>query len=251
MVVPVPVVLQEENVKTLEARALRPHRPARRHRGSSSTGSRTRARRRRRGVAVRSQSWRTAHSQARPRDGGDEPDLGVKIEAQFAVGEYEIVILSAQDSGGLDTWLHREGYNIPEGGEPYFRPYVASGSKFFVAKVNVKKVKLEDGVALALAAPLPLRQRGVQAAGAARAHQLDRHAGPHRPHPRARHALRGRELPERHHPDEPRRERGGLATSSAPSTRRSSTARSRRTRRPSSPSTRGSRPRAIPAPVPR
>jgi len=75
-------------------------------------------------------------------------DLGVKVEAQFTVGEYEIVILSAKDSGGLDTWLHREGYNLPEGGEPYFRPYVASGSKFFVAKVDVSKVKMEDGVAL-------------------------------------------------------------------------------------------------------
>jgi hypothetical protein len=72
----------------------------------------------------------------------------VKVEAQFAVGEYQIVVLSAKDSGGLDTWLHREGYNIPEGGEPYFRPYVASGSKFFVAKVDVTKVKMEDGVAL-------------------------------------------------------------------------------------------------------
>jgi hypothetical protein len=58
------------------------------------------------------------------------------------------VILSAKDSGGLDTWLHREGYNIPEGGEPYFRPYVAAGSKFFVAKVDVTKVKMEAGVAL-------------------------------------------------------------------------------------------------------
>ena len=75
-------------------------------------------------------------------------DLGVKIEAQFTVGEYQIVILSAKDSGGLDTWLHREGYNIPEGGEPYFRPYVAAGSKFFVAKVDVTKVKMEDGLAI-------------------------------------------------------------------------------------------------------
>ena len=75
-------------------------------------------------------------------------DLGVKIEAQFTVGEYQIVILSAKDSGGLDTWLHREGYNIPEGGEPYFRPYVASGSKFFVAKVDVTKVKMENGLAI-------------------------------------------------------------------------------------------------------
>src|SRR5690242_21819405 len=35
-------------------------------------------------------------------------DLGVKIEAQFVVGEYQIVILSATDSAGLETWLHQE-----------------------------------------------------------------------------------------------------------------------------------------------
>ena len=75
-------------------------------------------------------------------------DLGVKIEARFAVGEYQIVILSAKDSTGLDTWLRREKYTIPEGAAPYLEPYVASGSKFFVAKVDIKKVKFEDGQAM-------------------------------------------------------------------------------------------------------
>ena len=69
----------------------------------------------------------------------------VKIEAQFEVGEYEILILSAQDSGGLDGWLRGRGYKIPENAEPALRPYVQAGSKFFVAKVNVAKVKLEGG----------------------------------------------------------------------------------------------------------
>jgi hypothetical protein len=69
----------------------------------------------------------------------------VTIEAQFEVGEYEIVILSARDSTGLDTWLRENGYKIPPNAEPALRPYVQSGSKFFVAKVNVAKVKFEDG----------------------------------------------------------------------------------------------------------
>jgi hypothetical protein len=75
-------------------------------------------------------------------------DLGVTIEAQFTVGEYEVVILSAQDSGGLDTWLRREKYNIPDAAEPLLRPYVQSGMKFFVAKVDVSKVKFDDGMAM-------------------------------------------------------------------------------------------------------
>jgi MYXO-CTERM domain-containing protein len=72
-------------------------------------------------------------------------DLGVKIEAQFTVGEYQIVILSAKDSSGLETWLRQEKYNIPDGAEPLLRPYVESGMKFFVAKVDPQKVKFEDG----------------------------------------------------------------------------------------------------------
>ena len=67
----------------------------------------------------------------------------VKIEARFAVGEYDVVVLSAQDSSGLDAWLHENHYRIPEGAEPYLRPYVQMGMKFFVAKVNVAKVKFE------------------------------------------------------------------------------------------------------------
>src|SRR6185295_8907663 len=74
-------------------------------------------------------------------------DLGVTVEAQFTVGEYEIVILSANDSLGLDTWLRQEKYKIPDGAEPLLRPYVAAGSKFFVAKVDPEKVKFEKGMA--------------------------------------------------------------------------------------------------------
>jgi len=78
---------------------------------------------------------------ATPTGASGPRDLGVTIEAKFAVGEYQIVILSAKDSTGLDTWLKQENYHIPEGAEPLLRPYVESGSKFFVAKVDPAKVK--------------------------------------------------------------------------------------------------------------
>jgi hypothetical protein len=73
--------------------------------------------------------------------------LGVKVEAKFEVGEYEIVILSAKDALGLETWLTQEKYKIPEGAAPLFRPYVQQGMKFFVARVNVQKVTFTDGMA--------------------------------------------------------------------------------------------------------
>jgi hypothetical protein len=67
----------------------------------------------------------------------------VKIEAQFEVGEYEVVVLSATDSMALDKWLRANKYNIPSGAEPVLKPYIESGMYFFVAKVNLKKVKRE------------------------------------------------------------------------------------------------------------
>ncbi len=69
----------------------------------------------------------------------------VRVEAQFEVGEYEIVILSAEDALGLEVWLKEKGYRIPEGAAPLFRPYIQQGQKFFVAKVNVKKVAIVKG----------------------------------------------------------------------------------------------------------
>jgi MYXO-CTERM domain-containing protein len=72
--------------------------------------------------------------------------LGVTIEAKFTVGEYQVVILSAKDSTGLGTWLTQQKYHIPDGAEPLLRPYVESGSKFFVAKVDPAKVVFDrDG----------------------------------------------------------------------------------------------------------
>ena len=44
--------------------------------------------------------------------------LGVTIEAQYTVGEYDILILSAKQSGGLETWLTENGYRIPAGAGP-------------------------------------------------------------------------------------------------------------------------------------
>lgn len=67
-------------------------------------------------------------------------DLGVTIEASYSVGEYDILILSAEESGGLKTWLTKNNYQIPEGAEEVLDPYIKSDLKFFVAKVNLDKV---------------------------------------------------------------------------------------------------------------
>jgi hypothetical protein len=65
--------------------------------------------------------------------------LGVKVEESFAVGEYDIVVLSASQSDGLETWLKENGYNIPAGASAALTPYVRQNMKFFVARVNLKE----------------------------------------------------------------------------------------------------------------
>jgi MYXO-CTERM domain-containing protein len=80
-------------------------------------------------------------------DDSEDKDYHVKIEAKFSVGEYDIVVLSAKESTGLDRWLRDHKYVIPPGAEPLLRPYIEQGSKFFVAKVDPKKVHFENGMA--------------------------------------------------------------------------------------------------------
>jgi hypothetical protein len=69
----------------------------------------------------------------------DAASLGVTIEARFTVGEYDILILSAKESDGLETWLVQNDYKIPQGASELLQPYIRQGMKFFVAKVNLEE----------------------------------------------------------------------------------------------------------------
>ena len=74
---------------------------------------------------------REASKQARARS------LGVTIEARYTVGEYDILILSAKQSNGLETWLRENGYTIPNGASAVLGSYIRQNMKFFVARVNL------------------------------------------------------------------------------------------------------------------
>jgi hypothetical protein len=65
--------------------------------------------------------------------------LGVTIESQFSVGEYDILILGADDSAGLETWLVENDYKLPEGASEALAPYIKMDMKFFVARVNIDR----------------------------------------------------------------------------------------------------------------
>ncbi|WP_199306449.1 DUF2330 domain-containing protein [Pseudanabaena sp. FACHB-2040] len=68
-----------------------------------------------------------------------DQSLGVTVEASFSVGEYDIVILSARESDGLETWLRQNDYQLPSGASGLLQPYIRQGMKFFVAKVNLEE----------------------------------------------------------------------------------------------------------------
>ncbi|MBS0154961.1 MAG: DUF2330 domain-containing protein [Nitrospira sp.] len=80
-----------------------------------------------------------AKSAAAPARQEREKALGVTVEAQYAVGEYDILILSAKESTGLETWLSENGYKMPKGASPVLQSYLKQRMKFFVAKVNVSE----------------------------------------------------------------------------------------------------------------
>jgi len=68
-----------------------------------------------------------------------DKSLGVTVEARYTVGEYDIVILSAEQSTGLETWLTDNGYRIPAGAARVLGSYIQQGVRFFVAKVNLQE----------------------------------------------------------------------------------------------------------------
>ena len=145
LVVPVPVVLQRENVKTLPRELFARLEQLDAPRLVEYWEQDPCAEPQQHATAMPRHAMAVGHGRGA---GAASDDLGVTVEAKFAVGEYEIVILGAEDSVGLDTWLRREKYAIPSGAEPYLRPYVQQGSKFFVAKVDPSKVTFADGRAM-------------------------------------------------------------------------------------------------------
>ena len=78
-----------------------------------------------------------------------DEEYHVKVEAKFSVGEYDVVVLGATESDGLESWLHDNGYKIPDGASEALAPYIKEQQKFFVAKVDIKKVQMDkQGVAV-------------------------------------------------------------------------------------------------------
>ena len=67
---------------------------------------------------------------------------GVTVEANYDVAEYDVSVLSATQSDGLVNWLTDNGYKIPAGATAVLGSYIKQKMHFFVAKVNLDRMKL-------------------------------------------------------------------------------------------------------------
>jgi hypothetical protein len=96
-------------------------------------------------VMERMMTLGAAGAQATLADGARNRALGVTVEAKYLVGEYDILILSATQSDGLETWLKENDYSVPDGASEVLGSCIGQGMKFFVAKVNLEEHAKQGG----------------------------------------------------------------------------------------------------------
>ncbi|MDP2304445.1 MAG: DUF2330 domain-containing protein [Pseudomonadota bacterium] len=72
--------------------------------------------------------------------GGEAADDSVTVEASFTAGEYDIVVLSADESEGLLSWLDDNGYGVDEAAAALLSEYIDGGAFFFAAKVALDRL---------------------------------------------------------------------------------------------------------------
>ena len=136
MVVPVPVILKEEQVNVGESKIIErldAFSAPRLVEYTDPNPCEVRA------LQDRFESTTASPQVAKSRSRELPESLGVTVEEEFSVGEYDIVILSAKESDGLETWLTQNGYKIPAGSKELLQPYIKQNLKFFVAKVNLEE----------------------------------------------------------------------------------------------------------------
>ena len=65
---------------------------------------------------------------------------GTNVESQFIVGEYEVVVLSADESLGMLLWLSEQGYAVSPAQADLIQEYLDDGAFFFAARVYTDRM---------------------------------------------------------------------------------------------------------------
>ncbi len=129
LVLPVPEVLQESEIRTLDPGIFRTLDGYSAPRHVSDAGC-----------------WAESDTDTDADSDSDTDGDGasVDVEAEYLVGEYLVTILSSDESTALGAWLDTNGYYLPDGAEPRLAEYIEAGSYFLAAKV-AETAELTDG----------------------------------------------------------------------------------------------------------
>lgn len=68
-------------------------------------------------------------------DSDTDSDTDVDVEGRYIVGEYDVAILSATESAALGDWLRDNGYAVPAQAAPLLDDYIEGGAYFLAARV--------------------------------------------------------------------------------------------------------------------
>lgn len=80
--------------------------------------------------AAAAMSAEGASDSARGRSAPTPEDLGVEIEDEWPLDEYDVTLLSAEQSTGLLTFLRERGLDLPDAAASMLRGYIESGHRF-------------------------------------------------------------------------------------------------------------------------
>lgn len=127
LVVPVPSAVGRESVRTVTGTAFRrlDGRTAPRVRHVFPTCARRR-------MAGASAAMSDGGGASAGRAGGapTPEELGIEIEDEWPVDEYDVTLLSAAESTGLLTFLRERGLDLPDAAQSMLRGYIETGHRF-------------------------------------------------------------------------------------------------------------------------
>jgi hypothetical protein len=72
-------------------------------------------------------------------DGGVADSGGVVVEDQFDLGEYTVYVLSAEGADGLSAWLDNNGFSVPDTTAPVLQEYIDRGDYFLALRVDLDR----------------------------------------------------------------------------------------------------------------
>ena len=134
VVIPVPTRIEREQVRTVNGSLFRTLDRATAPRVTHVwPGCRMR---RRRPAAGRTSGLGDGMATARGGLSAGPEDLGVTVEDEWAVDEYDISLLSADQSTGLLTFLNQRGLELPPRAATALRAYIETGHRFVLARVD-------------------------------------------------------------------------------------------------------------------